>query len=312
LSFLCKATEPVGATLSVLVLNTKSENMKKSFIFFTVVLALTMAFVVPYSKIEDLKREKQGWVEHFELLNKRIAYQEETISEINSKLANDYKPFIKNSFDVYTTYGIGGSDYAIQFSPELTKLIENNYKEVKIAQAYAAVVMDRMERTMEVAKRVKDSLKHTPSIRPVPLDSVHTISSFGLRLHPILHVLKMHEGIDYGCLIGTPVYATADGIVVFSGYDPITGQYIKIEHGYGYTTLYGHLSRRLVVKGEKVHKGQLIGFTGNSGRSVGPHLHYEVRVYGTQVNPVLFIPDPIPAEIESLHSKRSRSYLIAR
>ncbi len=286
--------------------------MKKPLIWLTVVLGLTMAFVVPYGKIQDLKRQKQGWVDQFQLLNYKIEKQEQTISQINNRITDQYQTVIEKDFDIAGNYGIGGGNYKPLTDGKTRELIENNYKEVKIAQAYAAVVENRLAQTAEVAKHFKDSLKHTPGIRPVPLDSIHTISSYGMRMHPFLHVLKMHKGIDYGCMIGTPVYATADGIVVFSGYDPITGQYIKIEHGYGYTTLYGHLSRRLVVEGEKVHKGQLIGYVGNSGRSEGPHLHYEVRVYGTHVNPVLFIPDPIPAEVESLHSKRSKSFFIAR
>ncbi len=284
--------------------------MSKPFIGLTVVVALAMALIVPISRTNELKANRQGWQDQFKLLEYRVNNDKAELAKINYHISSQYNPMIDKEFKA-TGYGIGGS-VENQSPLSLPAWIVDNYKEIKITEAYAKVIEQKLYETAETARHFKDSLNHTPSIRPVPLDSVHTISSFGLRKHPILHVWKLHEGIDYGAMIGTPVYATADGLVTFSGYDPITGQYIKIEHGYGYTTLYGHLSRRLVVEGEKVRKGQLIGYVGNSGRSDGPHLHYEVRVYGQHVNPVLFIPDPIPAEQKSLYAKRSLSFFIAR
>ena len=123
----------------------------------------------------------------------------------------------------------------------------------------------------------------------MPLDHTTMTSGFGMREHPILGGRRNHKGVDLAAPSGTPVYATADGVVAkaewFSGY----GNYIQIEHGAELETRYGHLSGYAVHSGDHVHKGELIGYVGSTGRSTGPHLHYEVRVAGDAVNPVPYL-----------------------
>lgn len=123
----------------------------------------------------------------------------------------------------------------------------------------------------------------------MPVDSFKLTSGFGLRWHPIYGGRHMHKGIDLADPTGTPVYATADGVIGradwFSGY----GLYIQIEHGGDLETRYGHLSRLNVAAGQTVHKGDLIGFVGATGHATGPHLHYEVRVAGVAVNPIPYM-----------------------
>ena len=119
----------------------------------------------------------------------------------------------------------------------------------------------------------------------MPLHDATMTSDFGMRTHPVLGGRRNHKGVDLAQPTGTPVYATADGIVSraepFSSY----GNYIQIEHGGELQTRFGHLSGFAVVAGEQVHKGQLIGYVGSTGRSTGPHLHYEVRIAGEAVDP---------------------------
>jgi len=119
----------------------------------------------------------------------------------------------------------------------------------------------------------------------MPLANSVMTSDFGMRVHPILGGRRNHKGIDLAAPTGTPVYAPADGVVAraepFSSY----GNYIQIEHGGELETRYGHLSGFAVVAGQTVHKGDLIGYVGTTGRSTGPHLHYEVRVAGEAVDP---------------------------
>ncbi|WP_039389656.1 MULTISPECIES: M23 family metallopeptidase [Novosphingobium] len=128
-----------------------------------------------------------------------------------------------------------------------------------------------------------------------PLEHSVTTSSYGMRNHPILGRRQGHKGIDLAAPTGTPVYAPADGIVsrasMFSSY----GLYISLEHGGELQTRYGHLSRLNVAEGQTVHKGDLIGFVGSTGRSTGPHLHYEVRVDGAAVNPVPYMQSGLAA-----------------
>ena len=131
---------------------------------------------------------------------------------------------------------------------------------------------------------------HTVSIPSrVPLDGFHMSSDFGMRTHPVLGGYRMHKGIDLRSPVGSPVYAPADGIVGRADWFGSYGLYIQIEHGGALETRYGHLSRLNVAAGQMVHKGDLIGFVGTTGRSTGPHLHYEVRVEGVAVNPVPYM-----------------------
>ena len=133
-------------------------------------------------------------------------------------------------------------------------------------------------------------LNHTVSIPSrMPVDNLRMTSEFGMRWHPVLGGRRQHAGVDLANPVGTPVHATADGVVGradwFGGY----GLCIDLEHGGSLETRYGHLSRLNVVAGQAVHKGDIIGFVGTTGRSTGPHLHYEVRVEGAAVNPIPFM-----------------------
>jgi murein DD-endopeptidase MepM/ murein hydrolase activator NlpD len=119
----------------------------------------------------------------------------------------------------------------------------------------------------------------------MPLMSATLTSDFGMRTHPVLGGRRNHKGVDLAQPTGTPVYATADGIVSMAEPFSSYGNYIQIEHGGQIQTRFGHLSGYAVVAGEQVHKGQLIGYVGSTGRSTGPHLHYEVRVAGEAVDP---------------------------
>lgn len=124
-----------------------------------------------------------------------------------------------------------------------------------------------------------------------PLESATLTSDFGMRTHPVLGGRRNHKGIDLAQPMGTPVYATADGVVGKAEWFSSYGNYIQIEHGGEMQTRYAHLSGYAVAAGEQVRKGQLIGFVGSTGRSTGPHLHYEVRVAGEAVDPTPYMVD---------------------
>lgn len=125
----------------------------------------------------------------------------------------------------------------------------------------------------------------------MPLDSATLTSDFGMRTHPVLGGRRNHKGIDLAQPTGTPVYATADGVVGKAEWFSSYGNYIQIEHGGEMQTRYAHLSGYAVAGGEQVRKGQLIGFVGSTGRSTGPHLHYEVRIAGEAVDPTPYMVD---------------------
>ena len=137
----------------------------------------------------------------------------------------------------------------------------------------------------------------------MPLEGAALTSGFGMRTHPVLGGRRQHHGIDLAAPTGTPVYATADGIVGRADWYSSYGLYISINHGGAMETRYAHLSRLAVAAGDNVKKGDLIGYVGSTGRSTGPHLHYEVRVEGIAVNP---IPYMVESEAQLAYARDAR------
>lgn len=127
----------------------------------------------------------------------------------------------------------------------------------------------------------------------MPLEKMTLTSGYGMRNHPILRKRQGHKGVDLAAPRGTPVYATADGLVGKAQWFSSYGKYIQIEHGGEMQTRYAHLSRYVVAAGDRVHKGDLIGYVGSTGRSTGPHLHYEVRIASKAVNPIPYMTGQI-------------------
>ncbi len=133
----------------------------------------------------------------------------------------------------------------------------------------------------------KNRTAHIPAIQPVPEKYLRTMASgYGVRRDPVYGTMKFHEGMDFSAPIGTPVYATADGTVSTSSWQSAYGNMIELNHGYNYTTRYAHLSKLIARVGQSVKRGDLIGLVGNTGKSTGPHLHYEVRYRGAPQNPI--------------------------
>jgi murein DD-endopeptidase MepM/ murein hydrolase activator NlpD len=124
-----------------------------------------------------------------------------------------------------------------------------------------------------------------------PLAAAVNTSGYGMREHPVLGGMRQHKGIDLAAPVGSPVYATADGTVERADWFSSYGLFVAIEHGANVETRYAHMSRLAVAAGERVHKGDVIGYVGTTGRSTGPHLHYEVRVGGEAVNPIPYMAD---------------------
>lgn len=126
----------------------------------------------------------------------------------------------------------------------------------------------------------------------IPVEGVRLSSGYGMRVHPVLGGRRAHKGIDLSAPIGTPIRATADGVVTMADWNGGYGLYVQVDHGAALETRYGHMSRIAVADGQSVRKGEVIGYVGSTGRSTGPHLHYEVRVNGEAVNPMLYMPVP--------------------
>jgi murein DD-endopeptidase MepM/ murein hydrolase activator NlpD len=167
---------------------------------------------------------------------------------------------------------------------------------------------DKLERQIQVQNKSFDEVEELvsfideyyaskPGIRPISKEDEIFISSYyGRRFHPIYKRYKMHHGIDYAANIGAPVYATGKGVVKAAHSASGYGKVIKINHGFGYLSVYAHLNKYIVSKGDTVKRGQLIGYVGNTGVSTGPHLHYEIRKNNRTQNPLYYYIDDLKEE----------------
>lgn len=139
---------------------------------------------------------------------------------------------------------------------------------------------------ISMAKNQEERLKSIPAIQPVlNQDLTRVASGYGVRIDPVYHVKKFHHGMDFTAPVGTDVYATGDGVVSFTGWMQGYGNTMVVNHGFGYSTLYAHLYKAVARTGQRVKRGDIIALVGNSGKSTGPHLHYEVRINDRPVDP---------------------------
>lgn len=150
----------------------------------------------------------------------------------------------------------------------------------------------------ELAKNKKDMLAAIPAIQPVSnKDLSRMASGYGYRIHPIYKTKKLHAGMDFSAKTGTPIYATGDGkIIKVKRSRRGHGNHVIIDHGFGYKTLYAHMSKYTIKRGQKVNRGDIIGYVGNTGMSTAPHLHYEVHKNGKKINPVNFYYNDLTPE----------------
>lgn len=191
--------------------------------------------------------------------------------------------------DEETALGTGGGS----FNNLLDFLQTNNKEDLEQALTFIEDVKNRFsfqkqvyEQIAEAYEQNQELFKCIPAI--IPSEGVYSEDSFGMRRHPVLKIMRFHYGLDITTGIGTPVRSTGNGTVVFTGTRGGYGRAIEINHGFGYRSFYAHLSRINVEVGQKVSRGDIIGKTGNSGLSSGPHLHYEVRHNGVAVDPALY------------------------
>ena len=169
-------------------------------------------------------------------------------------------------------------------------LVINTSKRVDAISKELAIQSKSLDEIFKLAKEKNKLLASIPAIQPVKNEALKRIASgFGYRSDPFTKVKKMHEGMDFTASTGTPIFATGDGVVLSadnskSGF----GNHIEINHGFGYLTLYGHLSKYNCRAGQRIKRGDIIGYVGSTGRSEAPHLHYEVHKDGKVVNPINF------------------------
>jgi murein DD-endopeptidase MepM/ murein hydrolase activator NlpD len=222
-------------------------------------------------------------------LEKQIAQQTQTFAQIQNnlnrlhKMDNSYYRSILNMDKIDASIwdgGVGGTDKYSALSPEVLKtpaILADKLAYQSQLQVSSFTALEK------IAEEKTDELKHIPAIRPVP---GHVVSGFGYRRAPYHTHLQYHPALDFDADTGTPIKATGNGVVIAAGVtESGYGIQVVLDHGFGYKTRYAHMSRTEVKLGQQIKRGDLLGYSGNTGYSTGPHLHYEVIKHGEQVDP---------------------------
>ena len=285
---------------------------KKFIVYLTSSAILAFFTLLIFFQYFDSPKEKRlkGEINHllsqYEIINNDLEKIELVLDDIQNRDDNIYRTIFeadpiptsirKQGFGGVNRYkklsGYSNSDLIINTSKKIDQLTKQLYLQSK-----------SFDEIIELAKNKSKMLASIPAIQPVAnKDLKRMTSGYGYRIHPIYKTRKMHYGMDYSAKVGTEIYATGDGVISKvkrskRGY----GNYVKINHGFGYETLYAHMSKYIVKKGQKVKRGEVIGYVGNTGISTAPHLHYEVRKDNKKINPVNFyFNDLTPEEYEKM------------
>ncbi|MFZ6001608.1 MAG: M23 family metallopeptidase [Bacteroidota bacterium] len=298
--------ERVRTSTSDIILNTLG--------FLSLTLALAVGLLLLYSNYFEspkeliLANEVKEMEYYYENLKKEVDKLNVILADMEHRDDNIYRVVlgsepIENSV---REAGIGGADrYADIKSKSIIHedIILSLHESVDKLRRKVYIESKSQDEIVQLAESKEKLFAAIPAIQPVANKELIALASgFGMRVHPVYKVKKMHTGIDFAAAIGTPIYATADGVidevqVSFSGY----GKMLEIDHGFGYRTRYAHMHGFTVRKGQKVKRGELIGFVGDTGLSTAPHLHYEVLINRSQVNPVhYFFNDLNASEYEKI------------
>jgi murein DD-endopeptidase MepM/ murein hydrolase activator NlpD len=256
-----------------------------------VILLNTPFFETPKDRLQA--REIENFKLRYAILNKKMDQIDEVLSNVEERDNNLYRVYFNTSPipEEQRKAGFGGVNrYKELEGYNNSELVVNTSKRVDVISKELAIQSKSLDEILKLAKEKNKLLAAIPAIQPVRNENLKQIASgFGYRSDPFTKVRKFHAGMDFSAKTGTPIFATGDGVVeradaTASGY----GNHIVIRHGFGYETLYGHLSKYKCRAGQRVKRGDIIGYVGSTGRSEGPHCHYEVHKNGEVVNPLNF------------------------
>ena len=291
---------------------------------FTYVLLMLCAFILamitgavfgPYlidsPKEKEMAREIDNLRIQYDFLSKRVDLSDKAMNNIADRDDNLYRVHFGGSpiSKAQRNAGFGGINRYKQYeSFSNGKLVGSLAKKVDKLLKKIEVQSRSLDEIEKLAADKEKFLAALPAIQPVQnKDLTRIASGFGMRMHPIHHYRKMHNGMDFTAPTGTAIYATADGKVTKAAYGRGFGRVVIIDHGFGYITKYAHLSKFNTKKGRNVKRGDIIGYVGSTGISSGPHLHYEVHKNGKPINPVAFFHgDLSPEEYEIMLEKASQ------
>ncbi len=272
----------------------KAKKIKQVFLFVPLFLIIQLAllfFTYPVFKTENtrlLKRENEKLLDEYLVLQQKLQVAENQLNFLESRDDSLYREIFEIS-PVSSTMrraGIGGTDrYSSLQNYENKDIMISTAARLDALLSKAKVQNESYNELWKVKKKRDARFKSMPALRPLAKKNSYLSSAYGYRLHPILGRYRMHKGIDIAAPKGTNVYAPGNGKVIEIKRKGGYGKEIVIDHSYGYTSRYAHLSKILVFKGQRVQRGEIIAKVGSTGLSTAPHLHYEIRVNNQAINP---------------------------
>lgn len=261
-------------------------------------LSLTIAFgayvtFLNYSKPLDLlevERNNANLRTAWFHLNFRLGETEQKLKTFIEEDDQNYRVILDAAplSSIERQAGVGGATRKTKALEEHA-LISSTFDRAQQLNNRLTVQNESFDELQKLLDKKIKQWSSRPAIQPIDnRDLLHLHTTFGMRLNPVLRIWTPHKGLDFTATTGTPIYATGDGVVQDAYYSDSFGNVVFIDHGFDFETRYAHMVRFTVSKGEKIKRGQVIGHVGNTGRSAGEHLHYEVLYKGTQINPINF------------------------
>lgn len=256
----------------------------------------------PSSREAQLQQDVSQMTFQNKLLNEKVKDIEEVVDKLHHRDNQLYRVALNAEpidEDLWKS-GKGGSEkYAYLQGLPNAELLKTTLTKIEKLGAQLAIQSKSFDEITDLVKNKEQMLASIPSIRPVKIlvKDIDALSGFGMRIHPIHKIQKMHTGIDFTSPSGTPIYATGDAVVEEASHDASGyGLHVVLNHSFGYKTLYGHMSVMKVKIGQKVKRGELIGLVGSTGSSTGPHCHYEVIHNNEKINPINYVQDDLSPE----------------
>ncbi len=254
---------------------------------------------------EMLKMENEHLKTQYSILSRRVDDAMVVLEDIEMRDDNLYR-VIMQADPIGAKVRNAGVDNAARYAELLQQpngaLVSSLTRDIDRLSRHLYIQDNSFNELVDLAHQQEDKLKCIPAIQPIADKDLERVGSgFGWRVDPVFKTRRFHEGIDLGADTGAPIYATGNAVVKFTGWKQGYGNTIDIEHGYGYVTRYAHLHEIEVVEGQRVQRGERIGQVGSTGKSTGPHLHYEVIYRGEPIDPInYFFMDLTPEEYDAM------------
>ncbi len=261
---------------------------------------LVLFFIFGSPSEKELRKENSRLQAQYDVLSRRMDEAMGVLQDIQQRDDNLYRVIFQADPipSAIRQAGYAGTNrYEELMDLADADLVINTTQKLDVLSKQLYIQSNSFDDVVELCKNHEERLRCIPAIQPVANKNLkYTASGYGTRIDPIYGTTRFHAGMDFSAKPGTDVYATADGTVVKMGWQTGYGNTIVIDHGFGYQTLYAHLKEFRTKRGKRVVRGEVIGGVGNTGKSTGPHLHYEVHVKGQVVNPVNYYFMDLSAE----------------